>query len=77
MSTEEKKDFINKRLVSHYSYIESLGYEVIGVFLQGSQNYNLDIYTDEYIEWAEYFSGKEWCAAHWLADREYMISIDI
>ena len=49
MSTEEKKDFINKRLVSHYSYIESLGYEVIGIFLQGSQNYNLDIYEDDYV----------------------------
>lgn len=40
---------INKRLKEHYKYISSLGYNVLGVFLQGSQNYNLDIYDDDYI----------------------------
>lgn len=33
---------IYDRLMSDYSYLQSLGYEVVGVFLQGSQNYELD-----------------------------------
>ena len=32
---------IQLRLKSDYDYITSLGYNVLGVFLQGSQNYNL------------------------------------
>lgn len=32
----------------HYKEACSLGYEVVGVFLQGSQNYNLDEYSEEY-----------------------------
>lgn len=39
---------IQNRLKAHYGYIESLGYEIAGVFLQGSQNYNLDIYEKDY-----------------------------
>lgn len=30
------------RLKKDYDYVSSLGYNVLGVFLQGSQNYNLD-----------------------------------
>lgn len=30
------------RLFDDYKYVESLGYNVLGVFLQGSQNYGLD-----------------------------------
>ena len=45
MNTKE----IKKRLKEHYDYIKSLGYEVIGVFLQGSQNYGLDIYDKDYV----------------------------
>lgn len=48
MNEKERKKIINNRLKAHYKYIESLGYEVVGIFLQGSQNYNLDIYEDEY-----------------------------
>lgn len=33
---------INDRLKSDYDYVTSLGYTVLGVFLQGSQNYHLD-----------------------------------
>lgn len=33
------------RVQEHYNEVISLGYEVVGVFLQGSQNYNLE---DEY-----------------------------
>lgn len=46
MNREEK---IMKRLQEHYDYVESLGYNVVALFLQGSQNYELDIYTDEYM----------------------------
>lgn len=37
-----KYEKIMKRLRSDYSYVTSLGYTVLGVFLQGSQNYELD-----------------------------------
>lgn len=40
--TEEQKIKINSRLFDDYKYVESLGYNVLGVFLQGSQNYCLD-----------------------------------
>lgn len=33
---------INTRLIEDFEYVTSLGYNVLGVFLQGSQNYNLD-----------------------------------
>lgn len=48
MDAKAKKKHIMNRLKAHYDYINSLGYEVIGIFLQGSQNYNLDIYDDDY-----------------------------
>ena len=40
MKTDIKK--IQDRLKSDYQYVEGLGYVVLGVFLQGSQNYKLD-----------------------------------
>lgn len=40
---------INKRIKEHYAYLEKQGYEIVGLFLQGSQNYNNDIYTEEYM----------------------------
>ena len=40
MLTKEQK--INARLHEDFDYVASLGYTVLGVFLQGSQNYNLD-----------------------------------
>lgn len=33
---------IYERLKHDFKYVQNLGYEVFGVFLQGSQNYNLD-----------------------------------
>ena len=44
-----RKEFINKRVQEHYEEAISLGHEVVGVFLQGSQNYELDEYSDEYM----------------------------
>ena len=46
MNREEK---IMKRVQEHYDYLQSLGYEVVCVCLQGSQNYGLDEYSDEYV----------------------------
>ena len=48
MDEKTRKEHIKNRLKAHYKYIESLGYEIIGIFLQGSQNYNLDIYEKYY-----------------------------
>ena len=38
----EKDNKIFDRLKSDFDYVTSLGYKVLGVFLQGSQNYGLD-----------------------------------
>lgn len=38
----EKDIIISNRLKSDFDYVTSLGYKVLGVFLQGSQNYQLD-----------------------------------
>ena len=45
MNREEK---IMKRVQEHYDYLQSLGYEVVCVCLQGSQNYGLDEDSDDY-----------------------------
>lgn len=45
----DRKEFIMKRVQEHYDEAISLGYEVVGVFLQGSQNYDLDEYSAEYM----------------------------
>lgn len=46
MNREEK---IMQRVQEHYDYLQSLGYEVVCVCLQGSQNYGLDEHSDEYM----------------------------
>ena len=45
----ERNEKIMKRLHEHKEFIEGLGYEVVGVFVQGSQNYELDIYDNDYM----------------------------
>ena len=49
---EEKMDgrekFIRMKLRDHYDEAKSLGHEVFCLVLQGSQNYDLDIYCDAY-----------------------------
>ena len=37
-----KDTIILNRLMSDFNYVTSLGYKVLGIFLQGSQNYQLD-----------------------------------
>lgn len=43
----DKYSYIMDRLRSDYELL-SKNYEVVGVFLQGSQNYDLDIYDEDY-----------------------------
>lgn len=46
MNYKTRED-IQNRIDEHYAIAESLGYEVIGVFLQGSWNYSFDLCDDE------------------------------
>lgn len=46
MNREEK---IMKRLQEHYNYLQAKGFEIVFLALQGSQNYGLDIYEDDYM----------------------------
>lgn len=43
----ERDAYIFKRVREHYNEIKDK-YEVVGIFLQGSQNYGLDIYDNDY-----------------------------
>ena len=45
----DRFDYIMKKLTEHYAYLEAKGYEIVCLMLQGSQNYGLDEYTDEYM----------------------------
>lgn len=40
---------IIKRVKEHYCYLLSKGYEIVFLALQGSQNYGLDVYDEEYM----------------------------
>lgn len=42
-----REEYINNRIKEHYDYIKDK-YNVIYLGLQGSQNYELDVYDDEY-----------------------------
>lgn len=44
-----REELIMKRVKEHYDYLQSLGYEVVCTCLQGSQNYGLDEYSEEYM----------------------------
>ena len=44
----DKQTYIMNNIQDKYNYLIDNGYEVFGVYLQGSQNYGLDIYTSEY-----------------------------
>lgn len=44
----DKDGFIMKRIKEHYDFLVKKGHEVVAIMLQGSQNYGLDLYTDEY-----------------------------
>ena len=40
---------IMKRVKEHYCYLSSKGYEIVFLALQGSQNYGLDVYDEDYM----------------------------
>ena len=46
---ENKDEKIMKRVQEHYDYLIEQGYEVVFIALQGSQNYGLDVYDDDYM----------------------------
>lgn len=41
MDMKKREEQLNKRLLEDYEYVKSLGYNVLGVFAQGSDNYKL------------------------------------
>ena len=43
-----RNELIKKRVQEHYDYIKDK-YEVVALFLQGSQNYGLDVYDEDYM----------------------------
>ncbi len=45
----DREKFIWDKMKQHYDEAKSLGKEVFAIALQGSQNYNLDIYEDSYM----------------------------
>ena len=45
MNREEK---IMKRVQEHYNYLKNKGFEIVFIALQGSQNYELDVYDEDY-----------------------------
>lgn len=48
MNRKERHEFITSRVQQHYDEACLMGVEVFGVFLQGSQNYNLDVNSERY-----------------------------
>ncbi len=44
-----REEIIMGRVQEHYDYIQSKGYEIIFLALQGSQNYGLDVYDEQYM----------------------------
>ena len=45
----DKDERIMKRVQEHYDYLKQKGYEIVFLALQGSQNYGLDVYDEEYM----------------------------
>lgn len=46
MNREER---IMERVKEHYDYLQQKGYEIVFLALQGSQNYDLDVYDEDYM----------------------------
>ena len=45
----DKRAYIMNRLQEHYNFVASQGYNIFAVMLHGSQNYQLDEYSDKYM----------------------------
>lgn len=49
MGKINKEEFIRTKMQEHWDYLMlHTNYEVVAIFLQGSQNYGTDLYTEEY-----------------------------
>lgn len=48
IETEDRKAIISARVKEHFDYLVAAGYDVVFTALQGSQNYGLDEYSDDY-----------------------------
>ena len=48
MDKFNRNEYLFDNLQKHYDYVSNLGYDVLYIAIQGSPNYNLDIYTDKY-----------------------------
>ena len=48
IETEDRKAIISARVKEHFDYLVAAGYDVVFTALQGSQNYGLDEYSQEY-----------------------------
>ena len=48
-------EYIYERVKKHYKYLESLGYNIVAVFAQGSMNYGLYVYDNEYKSDVDYY----------------------
>ncbi len=44
-----RNEKIMKRVREHYEYLQNKGYEIVFLALQGSQNYELDVYSENYM----------------------------
>ena len=45
---KDRKAAVSARVKEHYDYLAAAGYDVVFTALQGSQNYGLDEYSDDY-----------------------------
>ena len=45
----DRNERIMKRVQEHYDYLKNKGYEIVFLALQGSQNYELDVYDEDYM----------------------------
>lgn len=45
---EQRHKYIMDKLQEHYDEAKTLGYEIFAIIVQGSQNYGLDVYKEEY-----------------------------
>lgn len=48
MMNTAREQYLKSRLQEHYEFLLSKGYDVVCIMLQGSQNYGLDEYSDDY-----------------------------
>jgi len=46
---EDRELWLHNEVAKRYKWLVEKGYDVFGVFLYGSQNYKMDLYTDEYM----------------------------